>query len=337
MLLTSTLGAQTEEQTADEYQLKGMDALKMNHNIRAIQFFEKAIELDPVYDQPLFNKGVAHMNLENYEEALLDFERLTELSKDVELLKWSYNNLAWIHQRITKDLPAALKSAQMVLAIDSTYCPGHNMLGGIFFENKKYVEALRSYNSAINFCSNNAEYYYNRGVAFSKLSLYHEAISDFSKAISLDATYLDAYFCRGIAKGNLNLPQEEMKDYSKAISLDSTYYKAYLNRGIVRDQIGDFEGAMKDHNKSIEINDSNPYAYNNRGYTKYKMRDFENAKIDCEKSIQLNQDNSYAYHYLGLIEYELGNTEKACILFKKAVSMGKEDAKKDILEKCAKQ
>jgi len=62
-----------------------------------------------------------------------------------------------------------------------------------YYDEGEYDKAIDSYTNAIKIDSENATYYYHRGVCRSLLSFNEDAINDLNKAISLDSAYAEAY------------------------------------------------------------------------------------------------------------------------------------------------
>ena len=92
-----------------------------------------------------------------------------------------------------------------------------------------------------------------------KLNLedYYGAIEDYSKAIELDPDDADAYYNRGVAKKKLKDYYGAINDYSKAIELKPDYADAYVNRGISKEDLGDLNGACADWKKAASLGHQN--------------------------------------------------------------------------------
>jgi len=112
--------------------------------------------------------------------------------------------------------------------------------------------------------SNQAESYYNKGVAFSHQDRYADAIDQYNEAIRIDPDYTKAYNNRG----NAYLIQEEfdlaIADYDKAIELDPDFALAYNNRGLAYMHQSRYDLALADFDKAIELDPSYTKAYDHR-------------------------------------------------------------------------
>ena len=67
-------------------------------------------------------------------------------------------------------------------------------------ELKDYVSAIANYNKAIELNPNDADAYYDRGMAKVNLKEYYSAIPDFHKAIELNNNYVGSYAAIAICK-----------------------------------------------------------------------------------------------------------------------------------------
>lgn len=100
------------------------------------------------------------------------------------------------------------------------------LLGDVFFFQKKYSESIRQYDTLIKEYNNNSDYYYKRGVIYKEKKDYKQAEKDLLKAYSLDFENLSAI-------NSLVYLYINSDKIDKAIS--------FLNKEIYRDNSLDFE------------------------------------------------------------------------------------------------
>ena len=138
---------------------------------------------------------------------------------------------------------------------------------------------------------NNAEMYYNRGLAYLEKNLYEKAVADFSTAIGKGFDMADAYCKRGKAYSGLNRRDESIADVRTAIEKDNDCYEAwdhlrYHLKNEERYHLKD-EEAIKCCTEMIRIKPDSADAYWKRGQIYYLLRDYSNAIPDMEKSLKL--------------------------------------------------
>jgi len=134
--------------------------------------------------QAYFKSGVVKSNLQDYDGAIADFDKATEISPDYAT---PYYNRAFLKIKL-QDNRGAIIDFNKAIALDPK--------------------------DAIPYYYINA--YHNRGNAKYRLKEYLGAIADYSKAIALKPTFASAYYKRGLCKTALNQKKAGDLDFSKA-------------------------------------------------------------------------------------------------------------------------
>ena len=70
--------------------------------------------------------------------------------------------------------------------------------------------------SSIGQTAQQAEAYYNRGIAHAKKNMHDQAIADYSKAININPRDADAYYNRGVAYDDKGMHDQAIANYSRA-------------------------------------------------------------------------------------------------------------------------
>ena len=169
-------------------------------------------------------------------------------------------------------------------------------------------EALKAYSRAIELSPNNAEAYYNRGIAYchrsdnvlSIIEDFKKAIENFNKVIELNPNCLRAYAAAsntyyelatcyyGESDGDLAI-----ENYTKAIQLQPDCFEAYEGRGAAYCDKGAYDLAIKDYTKMIEISPNKAISYYIRSITYQRKGQINRAIEDYNKAIQLEPDNPF--------------------------------------------
>lgn len=172
----------TQNKESEKYYEEGVNYHKKSKWKKAVQSFDKAIELDNTKSKYYSARGRAKNGLRQYEEAK--------------------------------------KDAYKALELDKNNAESYLVFGYINLELHQYFEVIKDYDKAIELDNNNSYAYNGRGLAKYNLGQYEEAIKDYDKAIELDPNNSYAYNNRGVSKENLGQYQEALKDYQKALELD---------------------------------------------------------------------------------------------------------------------
>ena len=240
---------------------------------KAIEKFEKAIELDDIYYLAYSNWGNAlrvqgqYMQaLEKFAEGAIKYKKAN--SKDINDA-WYYN--AWGNVFYdSNDYDKAIEKYKQAIAIDSSYYRAYGNWGNALKEQGQYMQALDKfaegavkYKKANSKYINNAWYYTAWGNAFDGSNDYDKAIEKYKQAIAIDSSYYWAY-------GNIALIWYNKENYSKA---DKWFHKG-------------------SNNSKEEVNS---WFYTNWAENEIKLGHYSRAIKFCRKALQ--QDSGYYETY----------------------------------------
>jgi tetratricopeptide (TPR) repeat protein len=97
---------------------------------------------------------------------------------------------------------------------------------------KKYFEAIRCYDKALEINPNNVYAWSNKGTAFSNLGKYQKAVEHYDKATELDPNDAYAWNNKGNALANLGKYEEAIRCYDKALEINPNMSVAQQNRNL---------------------------------------------------------------------------------------------------------
>jgi PGF-CTERM protein len=246
-------------ETAEEWIERGISFGLSGEHEKAIECFNKAIELNSNLAEAYYNRGISYYNLKQYERVIEDYNKAIELNPD--------------------------------------YAEAYHNRGLAYKDLGQYERAIEDFNKTIELNPNYAKTYYNRALTYYDLKQYERAIEDYNKAIELNPNYANAYINRGAAYGDLKQYERAIEDYNKTIELNPNYALAYNNRGVAYGDLKQYEKAIEDFNKAIELNPNYANAYYNRALTYSDLKQYERAIEDFNKAIELNPNYATnAYH-----------------------------------------
>jgi len=263
----------------------------------AIDDYDKALEINPRFENAFFHRGCLKEKLENYQSAINDYNKALEINPK--------SGNAFCHRGWCKCYLSDFDGA----IIDFTKA----------IENPK--DEYRAKNQFI---------YVDRAEAKFRLEDYQGAIDDYDKAIEMEPEFADALNSRGRAKFILKDYQGAIDDYDKAIEIrlddldESDDF--YFCRAIAKEKLGDNEGAIDDCNKALEIDPNNDLYSSFREDTKRKTRKLEKNKEKDQNLVNQNKGllniKKVKGKYLGVVndqlskEYSEDEIAIACGYFK---------------------
>ncbi|MEM2909185.1 MAG: AAA family ATPase [Candidatus Bilamarchaeaceae archaeon] len=171
----SPTDAKTYYQLGNEYYERG-------DYDRAIENYNMAILLNPVFSEAYFNRALSYYQLKNFDKSISDYTKAAELDPHNPFI---YNNR-----------------------------------GDAYYRKQDYQSAIKDYDKAIQLNSSYLKAYYNRGLSYASLEEYEKAVEDFNKVIELKPDFAEAYHLRGLAKEYGGDLDGAIVDYEKAIQLN---------------------------------------------------------------------------------------------------------------------
>ncbi len=175
------------------------------------------------------NRGVAYFKRGEYAKAVSDYDRAIEINPKYDE---AYNNRGAV-SGILRDNRQAILDFDRAIVINGKYVDAYYNRGIAYGELGDPRHAIEDFDRAIEIDPKYADAYNGRGVAYHKLGDQKQAISDFDRAIEINPEYADAYNNRGVVYGMLRNQRQEIEDLQKAARLGSADAKNSLrSRGI---------------------------------------------------------------------------------------------------------
>ena len=197
---------------------------KQLHNsgkiVEAQKLYLELIENNSSDYQLFFLIGTCHLQLKNFEEAIIYLNNSIKINPK---FPYSYNSKGIVFSE-NKEFEEAIKNYNEAIFLKPDLFEAH-LNKAISLKNiQKYEESFRSFEKCIEIESDNPKIYYNLGNLFSVTSKFKEAKSEFDKAIKFNQNYAEAY--EGRADVLQELAKIEQDEYKFTLSI-SNYEEAY--------------------------------------------------------------------------------------------------------------
>lgn len=177
------------------YQI-GNDCYERNDYEKAIENYNMAILLNPIFSEAYFNRALSYYQLKNFDRSLTDYIKSAELDPSNPII---YNNR-----------------------------------GDAYYRKQDFQNAIKDYDKAINLNPNYLKAFYNRGLSYASLEEYDKAVTNFTKVIELKSDFAEAWHLRGLAYEYAGDFDSAIKDYEKAIELNPEFTEAKTHLEAVR-------------------------------------------------------------------------------------------------------
>ncbi len=190
-------------------------------------------------------------------------------------------------------LPASLLMAQ------ETNRPSSHDRAIASTRSNDWVNAISSFNEAIQNNPKDPLVYEYRGGAYFAQGHLDRAISDFTKAIQLDPENARFFCHRGTAYRAKREFKQAILDFNEALRLCPTNAGAYMQRAAVYNATGDVDRSIADWNAGLSLNPGNAAARAMRGNEYSRKGEYEKAVSDFGEAIRLDPSNHLGYSGLG--------------------------------------
>ncbi len=148
--------------------------------------------------------------------------------------------------------------------------------GSKFVQDKKYKEAAREFQTAVNLDPNNAEAHLLLGLTLTNLGDFDKAIQSCLKSVELKPSY-SGYYNLGVIYSNQGTYDKASEAYQKAIEQNPKSYQAWHQLGKVYATDLKFDKAIEAYQKAAQLNPKFPDAFQGLGSAYYWSGDLTMA------------------------------------------------------------
>ncbi|HYX51565.1 MAG TPA: tetratricopeptide repeat protein, partial [Ktedonobacteraceae bacterium] len=174
------------EVRAQMYTDRGWVYLHLRENEQAINDFNSALALNPLYARAYGRRGLAHRYLKDYQHAMSDYDRAIELNPQD---TWSYERRGRMYRKLG-NYWRALEDFNRIVELDSNYAWAYLHRGITYRLLKDYQRALAEFDHALELRPNYASILAERGLTCLWMQNLKQAIIDYSHSREKDFYYL---------------------------------------------------------------------------------------------------------------------------------------------------
>lgn len=205
---------------------RGVQCYEQEAYQQAIQYWDRAIAIEPNYYQAWSNRGLALKNLGAWAEALESYEKALEIEPNY--------SKAWYNRGIALDVlrryDDAISSFDRVLAQDGDDFRAWYNRGNSLQQCQRYEDAIASYDEALARQPELERAWYERGNAYRQLQNPESAVLSYDKAIALTAEDPEIWYSRGQALIENNKREEAIASFDRALQLKPDAWHIWLGR-----------------------------------------------------------------------------------------------------------
>lgn len=198
-------------------------------------------------------------------------------------------------------------------------------------DKRRYNEAIKNFNRAIEFDPELSDAFYHRGLCYLKIGNFIPGILDFSRALELNPRYADQFYNKVYqvnyvvdlkrVMDELNKIVEERPNVSYVIFLRGFFYVAKSE--FKEYEASDLDKGIADFDACLKLNKTHVTARTYRGLLYFKKKDYKTAHSDFRAALAIDNKSGITYylqaHCLATQAGEAGTPEEKVSLQKEAV------------------
>lgn len=299
---------------------------------KVLQSLTEQIRMNPSNYGTLNLRSEAYYHLDSMDKALADIEKSLAINDSVA----DTHYLKGFYSAIRKDTALAIKELQTALDIGTMEPEVSYQLAQILMMKNEYAEAGKLFDMAIRMDSMNAQYVFGKGLWFEKQKKYAEALKSYQKSISRDslfqkpyiqlhnlyqtAFHSDADATKWLDRLLKKQPNHPLGNFHRGNDL---FQKTMRNRNLVKPAVfkEEMEKTIASYTRSIGGDPNFAQASYERGYCYFVLEEHEKAMKDFEQVIAIQPNHAPAEFMLGSYFEHYGDKPSALIHYKKALAI----------------
>ncbi|MEM7108848.1 MAG: tetratricopeptide repeat protein [Bacteroidota bacterium] len=238
-------------------------------NGKAAELLSQSIQLDSMYKDAYFHRGISYFKIGKYQSALYDFDRAFELDPSLHII-WMYKGFAY---RNMGELENALSNFSQYIINNPTDTTAYSYIlrGKMKYELGDFDGAVEDYDMAVKLKPIEEKYHYYKFVALYEAKQYKKALQSATKLIETTPDFYGYYFYKGNVYYDLGFYDSAVYMYNVAIIKNYQNADSYFFRALSYQAAKKYEKALEDYNTAIVLNNEDGYYFSERGNCKYAM------------------------------------------------------------------
>ena len=255
------------------------------YNNRGLTYYEKdmsdtrsrddylmAIQLDPTNEEAKNNLGIFYFKQGDYANAKIYYTAALPSSEALEKPYHAdvYNNLGVIYAKEGMSINAedAYNNAIRITTTKNLgYTNAYYNRGNLYYEQKKYDQAIADYTVTIDFYEgakdidyDYSDAYYNRGLCYFNKNQYDQAITEYQGAININHDFIWAHYSKGYVHFLKGQYSQALAEFQQVLSLpndfrakEGAHSYAQLGMGLVYHKQGEYEKSLSSVKASCSL------------------------------------------------------------------------------------
>jgi len=260
--------------------------------------YQKAIEIDPVYEDARLNLANLFEKQGRADEAIHHISEVLRFNPGSGQAHYNMGAISEKQGRIQE----AIEHYRSALIRDPQIEQARNNLGNLMVDKGRYKEAIEHYNQALRINPYYENARYNMGVALEKLGRTDEAEDQYRQALKLSPGLSKAH----TNLGGILLGQERIdaavRHYTEAVYLEPGRGDVYFNLAVALEKQGQHEKAIFCYHETLRLDPGLNRARINLGSLMLRAGKPDAALIQFKEALQRDPEDMIARKNLEMLE-----------------------------------
>lgn len=256
---------------------KGYAHIELEQYNEAIETFDRAIEFDAhhIATPPALNgKGVCYARQEDYAEALKCFEKCNKIDKENSTVIF---NIAYMYLNLNEN-DKALEKFEEILK----YNPD-NIIAKFKIEEIKNGGDLEFHSIQEGLM---------KAQMYQQAYRYDDALKIYNQILNIQEDCIPAYNHQGHIYSELNQPDKAIKCYQKALEYQPKAQVAWSSMAMVYLNEGNFKKANECYDKALDLIPDDDVSLANNAFCLMQLGEFDKSIEMSKKSLEINPSSS---------------------------------------------
>jgi tetratricopeptide (TPR) repeat protein len=256
--------------------------------------------------------GSVYLTQSNKDSTLLPVAKKLFLSLDKDSTNWQVKMFLGEIALREKDDSLAISYFKEVTELARWNGEAWIRLGSLYFDNKKYTEAVNLLEDAVRNFPDNFAINFLLGISYMQLNKYLNAENYLKKAVDLDSKNVNALSAYGYTLNQLKQPEDAVYYLSEALKISPQNVELLGTLGLIYNTLKKYPESDSIYTKALEVDSANSLILNNFAYSLAERGiHLQSALKMAKEAVTKDSLNSSYLDTIGWVYYQLGNYELA--------------------------
>jgi tetratricopeptide (TPR) repeat protein len=294
------------------YNLKGVVLDRLKRYNEALTCYNRALELDQNYIEAWHNKGLTLTKLDRKEEAIESFDNALKIDNTY--------SFAWYNKGTVLEKLGRLQEALECYYMTEGTGYWTPLIGMKIesIESGLIYDSLTYYDRILEQDNNNVEAWVNKGRTLYQEGRNDEALKCFERALEIDGNDIDALHSKAVVLMNMNYLHnyhealnEALKYFYRVLEIKGDWAPPWYNKGSIYFILKDYNKALECYNRALELDQNYFNAWFYKGVLLEELGRDKEALECCNKALEIDNLNIATWTNKEKVLEKLGRDKEA--------------------------